>query len=88
MFAKLENLERRFEDLEQQLTCQDVLSDQERYRKLSIAHAELKEVVDTFRRYKTLQADLRGNRELLSDSDPDIRAMAQDEIKNIETLLP
>ena len=88
MFAKLENLERRFEDLERQLACQEALSDQERYRKLSIAHAELRDVVETFRRYKALQADLEGNRELLSDADPDIRAMAQEEIKNIEARLP
>ena len=42
MFSKLENLEHRFEDLEQQLSSSDILNDQDRYRKLTKAHSDLK----------------------------------------------
>ncbi len=35
MFAKLENLELKFEDLEQQLSSAEVFNDQDRYRKLT-----------------------------------------------------
>ena len=84
MFAKLENLERRFEDLEQQLSSPDILSDQDRYRKLTKAHADLKEVVDVFRNYKDIKTNLADNKELLNDSDPEIRSMAQEEIKELE----
>lgn len=84
MFAKLENLEKRFEDLEQQLSSPEALSDQERYRKLTKAHSNLKEVVDVFRRHKELSAQLQDNRELLNDSDPEIKAMAQEESKEIQ----
>lgn len=84
MFAKLENLERRFEDLEQQLSSPDVLSDQDRYRKLTKAHADLKEVVDVFRRYKECKNSLAESRELLQDADAEIRSMAQEEIKTLE----
>ena len=84
MFAKLENLEHRFEDLERQLSMPDILNDQDRYRKLTKAHADLKEVVDVFRRYKEVKANLADNKGLLNDSDPEIRSMAQDEIKGLE----
>lgn len=84
MFAKLENLERRFADLEVQLSSPDVLADQEKYRKLAKAHADLKEVVDVFKQYKEVQSGLAGNKELLADGDPEIRAMAQEEIKELE----
>ena len=84
MFAKLENLEHRFEDLEQQLSSPDILSDQDRYRKLTKAHADLKEVVDVFRKYKDVKNGLADNKELLHDSDQEIRAMAQEEIKELE----
>ncbi|MDL2266899.1 peptide chain release factor 1 [Desulfovibrio sp. OttesenSCG-928-G15] len=84
MFAKLENLERRFEDVEQQLSSPEVLGDQDRYRKLTKAHADLKEVVDVFRKYKELKAQLAESRSLLQDSDNDIKAMAQEEIKSLE----
>ncbi len=84
MFAKLENLERRFEDLVQQLSSPDVLSDQERYRKLTKAHADLKEVVDRFRNYKELRTQLAESKLMLNDPDPDMRAMAQEESKSLE----
>ena len=85
MFSKLENLEHHFEDVEQQLSSPEVLGDQERYRKLTKAHADLKEVVDVFRQYKDLKRNTEENKELLADSDPEIRAMAQEEIKEGET---
>ena len=84
MFAKLENLERRFEDVELQLSSPEVLGDQERYRKLTKAHADLKEVVDVFRKYRNIQAQLEESRALLQDSDAEIRSMAQDEVKTLE----
>jgi peptide chain release factor 1 len=84
MFAKLENLERRFEDLEQQLSSPEVLNDQDRYRKLTKAHADLKEVVDVFRAYRDVQAQLTESRALLQDADADMRAMAQEEVKTLE----
>lgn len=84
MLAKLENLERRFEDVEQQLSSPEVLADQDRYRKLTKAHADLKEVVDVFRKYKDVRNSLAESRELLQDSDTEMRSMAQEEIKNLE----
>ena len=84
MFAKLENLERRYEDLEQQLSHPEVLADQDRYRKLTKAHADLKEVVDVFRKYKEVKNHLAETRSLLDDADTDIRGMAQEEMKTLE----
>ncbi|MDR0339462.1 MAG: peptide chain release factor 1 [Desulfovibrio sp.] len=83
MFSKLENLERRFEDVEQQLSSPEVLGDQERYRKLTKAHADLKEVVDVFLRYKEVKAQLAESRALLDDDDAEMRSMAHEEIKNL-----
>ncbi|MDR1242789.1 MAG: peptide chain release factor 1 [Deltaproteobacteria bacterium] len=84
MFAKIENLERRFEDLERQLASPAIMDDQERYLKLIKAHAELKELVEFYRLYKHLSAQLRENRELLMDSDQEIKALAQEEAKSLQ----
>ena len=84
MFAKLENLEHRYEDLERQLSFPDVLADQDRYRKLTKAHADLKEVIDVFRKYKEIKNHLAESRALLEDGDADIRGMALEEIKTLE----
>ena len=87
MLAKLENLERHFEDVEQQLSSPEVLSDQERYRKLTKAHADLKEVVDVFRVYRDLRTRLDEAKELYDDPDVEIRSMAQEEAKELEASL-
>ena len=88
MFAKLESLERKFLDLEQELADPTVFNDQDRYRKLTKAHSDLKPVVDIFRQYSELKQNLADNQELLNDADPDIREMAHEEIKSIEEKLP
>ncbi len=88
MFAKLEALEQKFMDLEQELADPDVFGDQERYRRLTKAHADLKAVVDIFQNYKILRQNLADNRELVNDPDPDIREMAHEDIRNLEEQLP
>jgi peptide chain release factor 1 len=79
MFAKLEQIEEKFEQLERDLSAPDVFSDQDRYRSMTRAHAEISEIVVAFRRYKQLKRDLSENREMLSDSDPEIRLLAKSE---------
>jgi peptide chain release factor 1 len=88
MLAKLESLERKYEELEQQLSDPEIISDQDRFRKLGKAHADLSEMVATFREYKKLSQDLEENQELAQDPDPDMRELALAEVKAIREALP
>ena len=88
MFGKLEALEKKYEELEQQLADPAVYNDQEQYRKVAKAHADLSDVVNLFRRHRQLEQELADNKQLLHDSDPDIREMAQEEIAAAEEELP
>ncbi|MGE4421297.1 MAG: peptide chain release factor 1 [Pseudodesulfovibrio sp.] len=88
MFGKLEEIEEKYVELEQELAQPDIFNDQERYKKVSKAHADLGEVVEVFREYKVLAQELDDNREMMNDSDPDIREMAKAEIDEIEERLP
>ncbi|OIQ51744.1 Peptide chain release factor 1 [Pseudodesulfovibrio hydrargyri] len=88
MFGKLEEIEEKYVELEQELAQPDIFNDQERYKKVSKAHADLGEVVEVFRKYKVLSQELEDNREMMNDSDPDIRDMAKAEIDEIEEQLP
>ena len=84
MFVKLENLERRFADLEQQLSSPDILNDQDRYRKMTKAHADLREVVDVFKKYKESRAQLEESKIMQNDADSEIREMAFEEARELE----
>jgi peptide chain release factor 1 len=88
MFAKLESLERKYEELETQLSDPEILGDQDRYRKLAKAHADLAEVVTAYREHKKLSRDLEENQELAQDPDPEMRELAQAEVKSIREALP
>ena len=88
MFSKLESLEKKYMDLETELADPNVFNDQDRYRKLAKAHADLREVVELFREHRSLCTQKEENTLLLHDSDEDMRTMAQEEISNIEERLP
>lgn len=88
MFGKLEDIEGKYEDLEQELAQPDIFNDQERYKKVSKAHAELGEIVTVYRDYKKIYQDLEDNREMLNDDDPDIQEMARMEVDELEPQLP
>ena len=66
----------------------EIFNDQERYKKVSKAHADIGEVVGIFRQYKAFSRELDNNKELLSDPDPDIQEMAKAEIEEIEDQIP
>lgn len=88
MFGKLEEIETKYLDLEQELAQPDIFNDQERYKKVSKAHADLGEVVRVFRDYKRITQDIEDNKELLNDSDADIQDMAKMEIDELEPQIP
>ena len=88
MFAKLEGLEKKYMELEQQLSQPGIYNDQEQFKKLSKAHADLKDVVELFRQYRSDKEQIEENRQLLHEDDPEIKALAQEEIKNLEARLP
>ncbi len=88
MFAKLESIERKYEDLEKELADPEVFGDQERYRKLAKAHSDLGEIVVAFREYRGLERTIADNEEMLDDPDTDIRDMAQAEIEESRRRMP
>src|SRR5262249_44269570 len=81
---KLDDLERRFEALTEQMADPAVIGDPAQYRKVSKAQSDLIEVVNTYRHWKKANQDLQQARGMVEDSDPDLRAMAQDEIARLE----
>ncbi|MEQ8312643.1 MAG: peptide chain release factor 1 [Gammaproteobacteria bacterium] len=80
ILLKLENLRDRFGEVEALLSDAEVINDQNRYRDLSREYAELEEVVKNFDRYQEVVENLKQAEEMKKDEDPEIRAMAEDEI--------
>ena len=89
MLDKLAEISKRFDKLTHELTQENVVQDQERYRKLSQEHSGMQDVVECYRSYLDIQQELEDNRELADakDEDPEIREMAEKEILQLSRQL-
>jgi peptide chain release factor 1 len=84
---KLDEIERRFEELTAQMADHAVINDPAQYRKVAKSHSELTEVVSKYREWKTADRNLAEARQMLQESDPDLRAMAEEEVLRLEPRL-
>ncbi|NJM10160.1 MAG: peptide chain release factor 1 [Bdellovibrionaceae bacterium] len=88
MFGKLQEVEKRFEQIQQSLMEPGVADNQKRYREMMKEMSDLEKVVTVFRDYKKVRADLEGNKQILeTENDEEMRAMAKEEIGGLESRL-
>ncbi|HEY3128410.1 MAG TPA: peptide chain release factor 1 [Acidobacteriota bacterium] len=88
MFERLEEIQRRYEELSRQLGDPAVVSDPEKYQKLAKSHSELGEIVEKHNHYKSLEQGIRETRGLLSqESDGELLTMAKEELALLEKRL-
>jgi peptide chain release factor 1 len=82
MIDKLEALEKKYNEIQEQMSSQEVLNN---YEKLKTLNEELKKiapVVEKYRLYTKLQDQIKQNEELLKDSE--LKELAKEEIKELE----
>lgn len=84
MFSKLEDLERKFEDLNHRITDPAVIQNNALYQKLTRERSGLLDIVDTYRKYKKVNRELDENRQLLGENDEGIARMAKEEIVRLQ----
>jgi len=77
----------RYEELERLLSEADVIANQDKFRAYSKEYAELEPVVRSFRELQEVKQALADAEALRRDSDPDLRAMAEEEITRCEERL-
>jgi peptide chain release factor 1 len=88
MFERLEQIAARYEELGREMASDEVVNDHERYQKVAKQHRDLQPVVDVFRDYQRTKQGISDAEAMLAETDPDIRAMAQDELTQLEERLP
>jgi len=80
LLNRLDALGERFEELAALLSDAEVISDQPRFRSYSKEYAELEGTVKCYAQWRRVQGDIEEARSLLKDSDPDLRAMAEEDL--------
>ena len=82
--AQLDNIKFRFEEIEHLLAQPEVQSDTDKFRLLSCEYAQSEPIVTCYREYILNQKVLDIAKELSKDLDPDIRELAQAELREAE----
>ncbi len=82
IYQKLEGLVERHEEISALLGDPDVIGDQNKFRNLSKEYSQLEEVVKGFKSYQEAMEAKETAEEMLQDEDPDMREMAQEELKD------
>ena len=85
--SKLEQLEKRYEELTQQMADPAVIGDSDQYRKVTKSQSEMAEVVSKYREWKKAEDGLKQARGMLAETDPDLREMAEMEVAQLEPAL-
>jgi peptide chain release factor 1 len=88
MFERLEQIAARYEELGREMASDEVVNDHEKYQKVAKQHRDLQSVVDAFRDYQRTKQGIADSQLMLAETDPEIRAMAQDELTQLEERLP
>lgn len=83
---KLENLSNRLEEVDRFLSSEEATKDMNRFRQVSREHAELGSIVALYRTWQQTESDRRSAQEMMSD--PQMRELAEDEIRQAEERLP
>ena len=78
MIDKFQEIEDKFVDLERRMSDPGIISNQKIYQELVKKHADLKDSVEKFRRFKEVVSELTDAKELLLD--PEMLEIAQQEV--------
>lgn len=87
MFSKLKDIDNRYQELERLLSDAAVVQNYGEYQKFAKEHADLVELVETWRHYEKIRGQLEAGRSLLKDGDSEMRELAGLEIAALTTEL-
>ncbi|TXH70394.1 MAG: peptide chain release factor 1 [Thiothrix sp.] len=83
ILQKLENLNERYAEIAVLLGENEVITDQDQFRKLSIEYSQLEPVALGFRAYQQILDDIETAQDMLAD--PEMRDMAEEELLTAKT---
>ena len=84
LYEKLDQIEKRYEEMTTELSSPEVLNDSARYQKLARAHADLSDMVEKYREWKQIDKPLAEAKQMAVEADdPEMKQLAQEEEKQL-----
>ncbi len=86
MFQKLDDVEKRYEELNKKISDPEVIAKQAEWQKLMKEHAAIVDVVEKYKEYKKAKADFEQAKEMLLDKE--LKELAEMEMDELRTKIP
>jgi peptide chain release factor 1 len=87
MLDKLQDVERRYQELEGLLVDPTIIGNRKEFTKLAKERSSLEEIVHRYRDWKKLSEEIEGHRQLLEESDAELRDLAKAELPEMRQRL-
>ena len=89
LLEKLDSLVARFEEVGTLITDPNVISDQQRYVRLTKEYKDLEDLMAARKEYATLIGNLEEGKDMLvNETDPDLKEMAREQVAECEEQIP
>ena len=86
MFQRLEDVEKRYEELNGLIADPEVISNQNEWKKLMKEHSDIEDIVIKYREYKSVKQNMDEAKEMLGD--PEMEELARAEYEESKDKLP
>ena len=84
MLGKLEEIHKKYLELEKQINDPDAMSDMKRYIQLSKDHKELQPIVAAYKNYRNVMTSLDAAKDMLEkEKDEELRAYVKEELNEL-----
>ena len=88
MLDRLERIEKRYQELDRQMSAPEVASDLKQLQELAQERASIEDVVTKYREYRAAEKSLEETRAMLDDGlDEEMTALAKQEVASLESRL-
>lgn len=87
ILIKLEKLCMRFEEVSAMLSDKEIISNVDKFKKLSIEYSQLNPINEKYKNYIAIKNNIKTAKQMLNDDDIDLKQMAAEEISNNKNIL-
>ena len=87
MFDRLAQMEARYDSLSREMSDPDLVNDQKKFQAIAKEHRDMEPVVEKYREYRRIADQVAEAKAMLGESDPELKAMAEEELASLEPRL-
>ncbi len=87
MFKKLDEVEKKYNEISELLVKPEIISDRTKYQKYTKAHAELFDLVKEYQEHKKINKNIAETKQMLheADKEPELKELIEDELADLHS---